>query len=91
MGYLSRKPTSNEEAGNRSPDENPWGTGDNFLALLQKTAIRCCHCACVVANKHAAVIDGHAFCPDHKTLECTTVNSDHHYSVSEFAKHNNFK
>ena len=88
MGHLSRKPTSNESEVS-IPKGNQWGTVDDFFHLIDKTAIRCCHCQCVISKKHVTIVDDHAFCPDHKKPGCKTEDNRHHFNVTEFIEHNN--
>jgi len=90
MTYGSRKPTSDipEED---PPENNPWGTEDDFFHLLNLSAVRCCHCRCVVGKEHVTVVDGHVFCPDHKESDCTTCDkrSVYRFNVRRFIEHNN--
>jgi len=91
MAYGSRTPESNRPEAEVS-ENNPWGTTDDFFHLLNKSAIRCCHCQKVVAKEHITVIDGHVFCPDDKDSVCTTcTQGDHRHSfnVTDFIEHNN--
>jgi len=67
MGFLSRKPDSNE---NINSSSNPWGSKnpdlDNFYILLSGKGKRCIICQRVVLNCHLTEINGKYYCPDHK-------------------------
>lgn len=88
MGHFSGKPTSNDPDISL-PDDNPWGTTDDFFHLLNMSAVRCCCCRRVVSKEHVTVISGHAFCPDHKESECQTSDANHHFNVQLFIEQNN--
>lgn len=89
MGYGTRTPDSNDPP-QTIPEDNPWGTDDDFFHLLNKTAIRCCHCQIVVGKKHATVVNGHVFCPNHKASGCKICSKsiNHQFNVKDFIEHN---
>ena len=67
MGYLSRKPTSNDPP--RGREENPWGpqddVRDDISVLLSGEGMRCTTCRRVVLNEFLRWRDDRSYCPDH--------------------------
>jgi len=67
MGYLSRKPTSNDPP--RNGAENPWGPQDDIRddisVLLAGEGRRCAACSRVILNEFLRSRGDKLYCPDH--------------------------
>ena len=67
MGYLTRKPTSNEPSSDTS---NPWGSEsdvyDDTAVLLNQDGKRCCNCKRVILNRYITYKGDKPYCPDCK-------------------------